>query len=124
MKITRFLPVFLLLCTPFFLGAQDFLGSWTMPGTTPEGESITNTITFNADGTMTVDFASDGTVDVKSTYTYADGKVSVSDSSSESPCYGKTGVYQVAVNGKSMTATLVSDPCEARRADKMMMTKK
>jgi hypothetical protein len=124
MKNTRFLPILFLLFTPFFLQAQDFVGSWTMSGTTPEGQTITNTITFKADGKLTVDFGSDGQVEVNATYTQKGNQVSFSDTSKESDCYGKVGVYNVSVSGDTFTAVLVSDPCDARRADKMVMTRK
>ncbi|WP_020570465.1 hypothetical protein [Neolewinella persica] len=124
MKNAGFLPIIFLLFAPFFLQAQDFLGSWTMSGTTPEGQTITNTIAFNADGTMTVDFGNDGKVDVNATYTHKGNQISVSDTSKESDCYGKLGVYSVTVSGDTFTAVLVSDPCDARRADKMVMTRK
>jgi hypothetical protein len=124
MKNARFLPILFLLFSPFFLQAQDFLGAWTMSGTTPEGQTITNTVAFNADGTMTIDFGSDGQVEVTSTYTHNGSQVSVSDTDKASDCYGKVGVYNVTVSGDTFTAVLVNDPCDARRADKMVMTRK
>lgn len=124
MKNTRFFPILFLLFTPFLAQAQDFLGSWALSGTTPEGKTITNTVTFKADGTMTVDFGSDGKIDVNSTYTHKNNRVSVSDTGNEGGCYGKVGVYDVTVAGDTFSAVLVSDPCEARRMDKMLMTRK
>lgn len=124
MKTTKLLPILVLLLAPFLMQAQDFLGAWTISGTTPQGQSVTNTITFNADKTMTVDFGSDGKVDVHSTYTLKGNQVSVSDTSEGGGCYGKVGVYNVTVAGDILTATLVSDPCEARRADVMEMKRK
>jgi hypothetical protein len=117
---------FLFLTLPFFLAAQDYVGSWNMPGMLEDGTKITNTVTMKADGTMTVDFGSDGAVDVNMTYTVTDGVISMTDHSKESPCHGTVGKYRIAVSGDTMTATLVDDPCDARRGDgsKMVMTRK
>lgn len=116
--------IVLFLVVPFFLGAQDYLGTWSMPGLAEDGSKITNTVTISKDGSMTVDFASDGTVEVRSTYTVTDGVVSMTDSGKESPCYGIVGKYRLAVSGDTMTATLVDDPCDVRRADSMTMQRK
>ena len=124
MKTTKLLPILVLLFTPFLMQAQDFIGAWTISGTTPQRKPVTNTITFNADKTKTVDFGSDGKVDVRSTFTVNGKQVSVSNTGQEGGCYGKVGVYNVTVAGDILTATLVNDPCEARRADVMEMKRK
>lgn len=116
--------LFLFLAAPFFLTAQDYLGSWNMAGVAPDGTKVTNTVTMNADGTMTVDFGSDGTIEVRSTYSVSDGVVSMTDSSKESPCHGMTGKYRLAVSGNTMTAKLIEDPCDARRSDQIVMQRK
>lgn len=110
---------------PFFMSAQSVVGSWLMEGTTESGAKITNKISFLASGDMTVDFANDGSIEVKATYTQTGDKVSITATSKEDPCSGTVGVYQVTIAGNTCTAKVVNDPCDARRGDgtPMVMTK-
>lgn len=115
----------------FFLGstltAQSMQGAWLMEGTTEDGTKITNKISFAADGTLTVDFANDGTIEVRAAYKQDGDKVSILAPSKEDPCHGTTGIYQVSIDGDICTVTLVDDPCDMRRGDgkpgKMTRTK-
>jgi len=125
MKNTKFLFVAALLASPLFLNAQSFVGNWAFEGVDQAGNAATHTISFSTDGTLTVDFASDGTVDVESTYTMDGDIISFSDTSDKSPCYGKVGKYHMKVESDKIIASLVEDPCDARRGDgtDLIMTK-
>lgn len=114
----------LLLIVPMCLSAQDVTGNWAMSGTAPDGQAYNTTISFHADGTMTVDMGNDGSIDIQANYTLADSQMSISDLAEQSPCYGKTGVYSVSLDGDQMTVTLIDDPCEARSIDRIVMTRK
>ncbi|MEL6391509.1 MAG: hypothetical protein AAFY36_08425 [Bacteroidota bacterium] len=114
----------ILLALPLCLSAQNVTGDWAMSGTTPDGQAFNTSVSFHADGTMTVDMGNDGTVDIQANYTHADGQISISDSAEASPCYGKTGVYNISIDGDQMSVSLVSDPCDARRIERMVLTRK
>lgn len=125
MRFSKFMLLGALFITPFFMSAQSVVGSWLMEGTTESGAKIMNKISFLASGDMTVDFANDGSIEVKATYTQTGDKVSITATSKEDPCSGTVGVYQVTVAGNTCTAKVVNDPCDARRGDgtPMVMTK-
>lgn len=125
MRFSKFMLLGALFIIPFFMSAQSVVGSWLMEGTTESGAKITNKISFLASGDMTVDFANDGSIEVKATYTQAGDKVSITATSKEDPCSGTVGVYQVTIAGNTCTAKVVNDPCDARRGDgtPMVMTK-
>lgn len=106
-----------LLLSPLFLSGQSIYGSWAMEGTTSDGETVTNTVSFMENGQMTVDFGSDGSVDVEAAFTLDGNQISISDSNEESPCYNKIGIYAFSIDGKTMTAEVVEDPCDERRGD-------
>ncbi|MEM8582683.1 MAG: hypothetical protein AAGF87_00370 [Bacteroidota bacterium] len=114
----------ILLIVPTCLCAQEVTGNWAMSGTAPDGQAYNTTISFHADGTMSVDMGNDGSIDIQANYTHADGQMSISDIAEQSPCYGKTGVYSISLNGDQMTVALVDDPCDARRIDRMVLTRK
>lgn len=125
MRFSKFMLLGALFISPFFMSAQSVVGSWLMEGTTESGAKIMNKISFLANGDMTVDFANDGSIEVKASYTQAGDKVSINATVKEDPCYGTVGVYQVTMAGNTCTAKLVEDPCDARRGDgsPMIMTK-
>jgi hypothetical protein len=99
------------------LSAQSLVGDWTMEAYTSDGTKVTNKISFKADGSMTVDFRSDGNVDVHANYSMDGDKLSISDTAEQSACYGKVGVYQVSLNGDEATIKVVDDPCDQRRGE-------
>ena len=117
MKILQLLIILFVLLFPFVGSAQSILGDWAMEGTTPEGEATTTKISFLEDGKMTVDFGNDGTIDVQSTYQLNGNQVSFRDTSEESPCYNKVGTYEFQIEGDTLTARVVDDPCDERRGD-------
>lgn len=118
MKSHLFFFFLLLFITPFALSAQSMVGSWTYQDTAPDGTEMTNTMVMHEDGTFTVDFASDGKVEVLGTYTIDGSKITIRDTPEESPCHGKDGVYSFTADGDSITITLIEDACEIRRRDR------
>lgn len=113
----HFLFILLLPMTSFALSAQSMVGTWTYQDITPDGTEVTNTMTMHEDDTFTVDFASDGKVEVLGTYTIEGSTITIRDTPKESPCYGKDGVYNFQLEGDALTITLIEDPCEIRRRD-------
>ena len=118
MKTHPFLFMLLLFTAPFALPAQSMVGSWIYQDTTPDGTEVTNTMTMLEDGTFTVDFASDGKVEVLGTYAIDGSQITIRDTPEESPCYGKDGVYSFSLEGDVATITLIEDACEIRRRDR------
>lgn len=116
MKLSQLFLAAALLLTPFFSSAQSYIGDWQWDQKTPDGNVITSTMSFKADGTYAVDFESDGTPEVMGKYTYQDGKMTIEDTS-EGACKGVEAVYALTVEGNTATAKMVSDPCEVRAGD-------
>jgi|GEM_PF-1271685 len=110
-----FLTAFLLL-TPFFLAAQSHLGDWQWSQQTPDGATITSTMSFKADGTYAVDFESDGSPEVMGVYTYENGNMTIKDTS-EGACKDVEAVYALKIEGNKAMVKMVSDPCEVRAGD-------
>ncbi len=117
MKFSKLLLFGALLLLGSSLTAQSMQGSWLMEGQTEDGTAITNKISFNADGTLTVDFGNDGSIEVRAAYKQEGDKVTILAPAKEDPCHGTTGVYQVSIDGDVCTVNLVEDGCDMRRGD-------
>lgn len=123
--MSNFLSMLLCLLTPFALSAQSVAGTWTEQITTPDGEQVTSTFVMTDEGILTVDFTSDGQIDVMSTYTTDGSQIIVVDTMNESPCKGKKGVYNFKIDGDTITISLVEDGCDLRRREQpWSMTRK
>lgn len=118
MKKIHFILLAFVFLVPLGLSAQSMNGSWISEGADEEGNTWKNMVTFGDDGAFTIDFRNDGEVDVVGTFVQEGNTVKVNDSSEESPCYGKTGVYSVQFEGNQVTVTMVEDPCEQRANEK------
>ena len=116
MKTSSFYVIAFLLICPAFLSAQAIAGSWMWKGTNPEGKEVKNMITFQEDGIYKVDLGMNGKYEIEGTYTNENGQASITDTS-EGPCKGITGVYEMKVEENEMTAKMVSDQCTARAGD-------
>lgn len=117
MKKQTPLFVALFLLTPFFMTAQSIVGDWLMDAKTPDGQTVVNKVSFQTDGNLVVDFGNDGSIDVRATYTADGDKVTMLDSSKDSPCFGMKGVYKITIEGNKCTAQVIEDACEVRRGD-------
>ena len=107
----------LLFAFPFFVHAQSLVGNWTIENTGPDGTTMQSLLTFNDDGTMTIDFMNDGRIDVRSDYKVDGNKVTVKDTQEHSDCYGTIGIYEVSFDGNTCSVKPIDDPCDTRRGD-------
>ena len=123
MKLLSSLFVIAALALPVSLFAQSPVGDWMASGTTPEGETWSFKVSIKADNTYTVDFGTDGQIDIRGTYAISGDQITVKDNEG-SDCTG-TGVYKYTVDGASLTMTKVRDECEGRSGPEgvMRMTK-
>jgi uncharacterized protein (TIGR03066 family) len=117
MKKQLVLIFVLFLFAPFFVSAQSIVGDWLMDAKTPDGQPSVMKVSFKADGKLKVDFGNDGSIDINGTYTLDGNKISLNDASTESPCYGKVGVYEMKVEGDKLKVKLIEDACEIRKGD-------
>jgi len=88
--------------------SADIVGTWVGG----EGEYVYG-LTFHEDGTYEIDMGNDGTADVKGTYTFSEGTLTMTDTEGERMCEG-SGSYEVSVEGEGATFSLVEDECEGR----------
>ena len=125
MKRSKLIIAVFTLFTPFFLSAQSVVGDWLMDAVAPDGSLVKNKLSIKDNGIMEIDFGNDGTVNVVTSYTVDGDKISLKDTSEDSPCYNVVGVYQFKIKGNTNTVRLVDDPCEARRGEgtEMLMTR-
>lgn len=117
----RFLTTALLL-SPLALLAQSPVGSWKLPVPDGNGNMVTLKVDISDQGTYTLDFGADGTVETKGKYTLEGGKMTVQDTDG-AECTGQ-GVYTIKVEGDTMTMTRVSDACEGRGGPEGVMVMK
>lgn len=97
---------------PLGLVAQSPVGSWKMSVPGQDGKMAPLKVDIAADGTYTVDFMADGTIENKGKYTVEGEKMTIQDTEG-SDCTGK-GVYTYKVEGNTLTMTRVSDACADR----------
>jgi len=111
----QFLLLALLVVSPMLLAAQhDMTGSWVSSGETPEGESWSIKLTFDEDGTYSVDMNADGSVEVQGDYTIDGDQITLQDKPGDNSCESP-GVYKFNVEGDNCTVTVVADDCPGRR---------
>ncbi len=77
-------------------------------------------VNLSEDGTYTVDFGADGTLDIKGKYTVESGKITIQDTEG-SDCTAQ-GVYTLKVEGTTLTMTRLSDGCTGRGGPDGVMT--
>ncbi|MDX2070054.1 MAG: hypothetical protein SFV55_16625 [Haliscomenobacter sp.] len=107
----RFLTLAFLL-SPLSLMAQSPVGSWKLSVPDDKGNMIPLKVDISDQGTYTLDFGADGSVETKGKYTMDGAKMTVQDIEG-SDCAG-AGVYTLKVEGDTLTMTRVSDPCTNR----------
>lgn len=116
------MKILILIAAPFcfMLFNPDIQGVWTSSLPDEEGNEMPVTLTFEAD-TYQADFANDGLIDVKGTYSIEGGNISMQDAADiENPCPG-VGVYAIEIEGDNMRFALVSDECEIRKRSLKVM---
>jgi hypothetical protein len=116
------LPLFLtfLALLPFGLFAQNPVGAWKMSVPDENGKMTPLKVDISADGTYSVDFGADGTVENKGKYTLDGGKMTIQDTEG-SDCT-EQGVYTLKIEGDTLTMTRVSDGCANRGGQEGVMT--
>lgn len=106
--------------------AQSVVGSWSWEVTTSDGKAAKNMLTFQKDGIYKVDLGMDGSYEIEGSYTFENDQITIVDTS-EGPCKGVKGVYNMKIEDYKIVANLVSDECLARKGDDpdtpMIMTK-
>jgi len=76
MQRTHFLLGLLLMGLTMSSQAQHIEGTWLVAGKSESGESFTHTFVADAEG-YTVDFGSDGNIDIEGRYELADGIITI-----------------------------------------------
>ncbi len=117
----RFLTLALLL-SPLSLMAQSPVGSWKLPVPDGNGNMVTLKVDISDQGTYTLDFGGDGTIETKGKYTMDGAKMTIQDSEG-ADCTG-VGVYTIKVEGDTLTMTRVSDACTDRGGPEGVMVMK
>ncbi len=112
--IVKNLLLGLLCCVSFAATAQTMVGDWSAKGADENGNPMTFKVSLKADGTYTVDFGADGTVEIEGKYTIAGNQMTIEDTGGPAACNAGKGVYTFELTETTNTLTLVSDPCEGR----------
>jgi len=120
MKKIAFL--FSLLCLTAFASAQDSItGDWLFEYSEPDGTTHKTKISFTVEGDYSVDFSTDGQVNVLGKYIVEGDKVTLWDVGGEFACPDQVkGTYQVKFEGDTMHVVAMDDPCEPRKGPGMM----
>ena len=93
----------------FSMSAQSVVGKWKFEFPGEEGTTVI-VCDMKADGTYTLDFGADGTVELNGKYTLSGDTMTFSD---DGDCKGK-GVYKAEATDTDLTMTKISDECEGR----------
>lgn len=117
----RFLTLALLL-SPLSLMAQSPVGSWKLSVPDDKGNMIPLKVDISDQGTYTLDFGADGSVETKGKYSMDGAKMTIQDAEG-TDCTG-VGVYTLKVEGDTMTMTRVSDACTNRGGPEGVMVMK
>lgn len=115
MNFSKLLIIAALLCAPLFMNAQDFIGTWKWDAPGQDGQMVPCSITFNADGTLEMDFAMDGQIETKGTFTHEGNVITIIETEG-GPCVNKKGTYKLAVSGDTVTPEMVSEECDERKS--------
>jgi hypothetical protein len=102
------------------LMAQSPVGAWKMSVPDQNGKMTPFKVDISADGTYTVDFGADGTIENKGKYTVEGEKMTIQDTEG-SDCT-QPGVYTLKIEGDTLTMTRVSDGCANRGGPEGVMT--
>ena len=115
MKLFKMAALAVILCLPFSLFSQDFVGDWTMEVVTSAGDKIPAKLSIQDGGSYTVDFGMDGNVEIHGNYELDGDQMTVWDKEGGEGCpSGAKGVYRYSIEGKEMTMERISDECETR----------
>lgn len=115
MKKILFNLSILLLFPLFVMSQSSIVGAWMTEIPNPEGVIIPVKLVISEDGSYTVDFGNDGTVEINGKYELNGDQITIWDVAGEMACLdaGKA-VYKFAVDAEAFAMTRVTDPCEGR----------
>lgn len=102
-----FLPVSL-------MAQSELVGTWNLTLSGENGESMMLKVKLSDDGTYTVDFGGDGTVEINGKYSLKDSQITLEDTSGEYACPASKGVYKYTVDETNLKLERISDTCEGR----------
>lgn len=89
-----------------------------------DGSTMNIKVSLKGDGSYTVDFGNDGTIEINGAYTTEEDKINIKDVDAPQACPGEA-VYTYVATDSHLTMTRVSDPCEGRGGpDGVMMMKR
>ncbi len=109
---------------PTFLAGQSLIGKWTIDVLSHDGGTVAVSASINADGTYSMDFGKDGSIDVKGKYELVGNQITMWDISGELACPSDLkGDYLVYIKGNEMTMSLLEDECVGRGRKKMIWKK-
>lgn len=115
MRMIRFLFLSLIFLFPLALSAQSIAGAWMMTVPTDDGGTSMIKLMIKDNGTFTVDFGNDGSVDINGQYETSGDQITVVELDGDgASCKGVKGVYQFTVDASNFVMTRVSDSCESR----------
>jgi hypothetical protein len=111
-----FATLLLLLPLLGFSQADLLVGDWKATMNGPDGKTREVKLTLKADGTASVDFDLNGTLEVEGKYTVEGNQITFQDVSGPYACPAdQKGVYTFDGTESSGSLTVVSDPCEGRK---------
>ena len=114
MKILRNCLMTVVVSFPLILSAQSVTGDWKTEVPGPDGNSINFKVSMKSDGTYTVDFGQDGTIEISGSYQVDGDQMTIQDTGGAQACTSGKGVYKIEISGNSLTMTRISDSCEGR----------
>lgn len=120
MKVLFFLVLTFAVTLSSDLMAQDPFGNWKMSVPDQNGVMIPLAVVIAADGTYTIDFGADGTIETKGKHLEDGNKITIRDI--EGTDCTEAGVYTFKIEGDTMTMTRVSDSCPGRGGPEGIMT--
>lgn len=117
----------LLICSfmlPLFTMAQDsIVGQWKMEVPDEQGNMVAIALTIKGDGSYTVDWYLDGSIEIEGNYEMDGSEITVWDTGGPNACESdKKGRYVCTIEGGKLTMEMISDDCEGRGGPDGMMT--
>lgn len=111
----------LALATTAFSQKSALVGKWSGEFAGQDGQPVKFTMVITED-TYQFDFGMDGTADVTGAYTAEGDQVTVWDTAGENTCPSdQKGVYRYAVEADMVTFTKVTDACESRGNEPLVL---
>lgn len=107
--ITKTLFIGLLFLLPFTVSAQaSVVGDWKSEAPNEQGKMEPFKVSLKVDGTYTIDFGINGSVEIEGKYSVEGDKMTIEDNA----CTEGKGVYTFVMTDTTNTLTEVTDPCK------------